>query len=84
MKQTLSNYSVWAEMARRKTQFHNNEAWDNIRLWGLFYRSDIKRLLSKGLLLEQGGDNSYAPRCLMWVAPSREAWEKYIKPLIEA
>ena len=27
---------IWAEMARRKNQFHKNEDWKDIQLWGLF------------------------------------------------
>lgn len=33
---TQKDKQIWAEMARRKNQFHKNEDWDKIRLWGLF------------------------------------------------
>ena len=75
----IANYAVWEEMARRKVQFHNSEDWNKINLWGLFYRGEISKLIDKGLLIPCG---HYARRALMWVVPSKEAWEKHIKPIV--
>lgn len=71
--------TVWAEMARRKVQFHPNEEWDAIRLWGLFLWGDVSRLLKSGLLTT----DMVRENRTIWVQPSREAWEKHIQPLIE-
>lgn len=76
----MKKSKVWYEMARRKVQFHNNENWDQISLWGLFNLSSIKSLVEKGLLIPHG---VYAKRAPGWYRPSKEAWENYIKPLIE-
>jgi hypothetical protein len=71
---------IWHEMAHRYVKFHNGEDWDKIRLWGLFYRSEIKPQLEKGQLIPYG--NYGRIRCLGWYEPSEEAYNKYIKPLI--
>ncbi len=41
---------IWAEMARRKVQFHPDEQWDHITLWGLFSWGEVSKLLKTGLL----------------------------------
>lgn len=71
---------VTREMARRKVQFHLGEKWDSIKLWGLFYKSDIRRHLKKGCLISSG---VYGFRCLGWYYPSKEYWESSIKPLVD-
>jgi len=76
----MSNYQVWAEMARRKVQFHNREKWDEIRLWGLFNWDSVRHLLDKGLLITHMTKENKT----IWVRPSKEAWEQHIKPLIES
>ena len=69
---------VWAEMARRKVQFHKNTDWDKIGCWGLFRRSDVQRLLNDGRLRV-----SHNLPGVIWVTPSKEIWETKIKPLID-
>ena len=71
--------SVTVEMARRKFQFHNEEKWDDIKLWGLFYKSDISRHLGQGWLLPY---SEYGFRCLGWYYPSKEYWESSIEPMV--
>jgi hypothetical protein len=71
---------IWAEMARRKVQFHPNEAWDQIALWGLFPYGAITPLCKRGLL--DRGDARPENRTV-WCRPSKEAWENHIRPLIE-
>ena len=68
---------VAAEMARRKIQFHNKENWNDIKLWGLFNWGEISTLLKKGLLItDMRKENK-----IVWVTPSKEFWDKEIKPL---
>jgi len=76
---TMSKTTIWAEMARRKVQFHKNEKWDKICLWGLFDWDDVNPLLKTGELLTTYKKENRT----IWVWPSREAWEKNIKPLID-
>lgn len=70
---------IWAEMARRKVQFHANEEWDTIRLWGLFTWGSISKLLNTGELITDMKKENHT----VWVQPSKEAWETKIKPLID-
>jgi len=69
---------IWAEMARRKNQFHKDEQWDKIKLWGLFQWGFVSHLLKTG---ELKTDMKKENRTI-WVTPSPEAYEKYIKPLL--
>ena len=71
---------VWAEMARRKVQFHNKEKWNEIRLWLLAKPREVKKFTQEGLLHAYGGET---PKVLNWYQPSEEAWVKYIKPLVD-
>lgn len=70
---------IWAEMARRKVQFHPNEEWDMITLWGLFAWDTVKRQLDRGELITGMKKENRT----IWVHPSKAAWERKIKPLIE-
>ena len=79
MTNRLANHVIWAEMARRKVQFHPSEQWDEINLWGLFHWGKVRHLLEKGLLLT----NMTKENRIIWVKPSREAWESKIKPLVD-
>ena len=75
----MKRTEIWAEMARRKVQFHRDENWNEIKLWGLFNWGDVRPLLEKGLLL-----TSYRKENrVIWVTPSKEAWERHIKPLVD-
>ena len=76
----LSKSVIWAEMARRKVQFHGNEEWQDIRLWGLFNWGDVSPLLKSGeLVTDMNKENR-----TIWVRPSQTAWEEHIEPLIKA
>ena len=75
----MSKREIWAEMARRKVQFHNNKDWDEISLWGLFEWQDVSRLLKTGELITTMKKENRT----IWVTPSPEAWETKIKPLID-
>ena len=70
---------VWAEMARRKIQFHYNEEWQNIRLWGLFQWEDVSSLLKSGKLLTHMKKENRT----IWVTPSPDAYHDFIEPLLE-
>lgn len=75
----LNATELWAEMARRKVQFHPDEEWNTIKLWGLFKWGEITRYLESGeLITDMVKENR-----TVWVRPSREAWENKIKPLID-
>jgi len=75
----LSRKVVAAEMARRKVQFHKDEKWNEIKLWGLFHWGGVSHLLKKGLLkTDYTKENK-----IIWVQPSKEFWENDIKPLTE-
>ena len=70
---------IWAEMARRKVQFHNDEEWDKISLWGLFDWYNVRRLIENGQL----HTHMKKENRVIWVTPSKAAWETKIKPLID-
>lgn len=70
---------IWAEMARRKVQFHNNENWDKITLWGLFNWSSVSRQIKRGELITHMKKENR----VIWVRPTKKTWEKKIKPLID-
>lgn len=70
---------IWADMARRKVQFHRNEPWDRISLWGLFNWSTVRRQLDRGELITHMKKENH----VIWVRPSQKAWETKIKPLID-
>ena len=72
--------TVWAEMARRKVQFHNGENWDTIKLWGLFSWGAVCSLLKSGALLAPGYTKENKT---VWCYPSPECWKNNIEPLIE-
>lgn len=75
----INKGEIWAEMARRKVQFHKNEKWNEINLWGLFQWGDVSALLKTGeLITDMKKENR-----TIWVNPSKETWETKIKPLTE-
>lgn len=76
---TRKDSIIWAEMARRKKQFHPNEQWDKINLWGLFNWGFVSHLIKKGELLT----NMKKENRTIWVKPSPEAYKKHIEPLLE-
>ena len=70
---------IWADMARRKVQFHKTVQWHTIRNWGLFNWCDVSRLISDGRLKT----DMRKADTVIWVTPSKETWETKIKPLID-
>ena len=70
---------IWYEMARRKVQFHANEDWDKITLWGLFKWGEVSPYIKSGDLKT----NMCKENKIIGVTPTKESWENNIKPLIE-
>lgn len=77
-KKAIRHQMIWAEMARRKMQFHTSEPWEQIRLWGLFSWGDVSDLLKSGDLLT----NMEKANRTIWAWPSTEAYSKHIEPLL--
>lgn len=74
----LSKKVVWAEMARRKLQFHPNKEWSEIRLWGLFNWGEVSHMIKEGdLLTDMAKENK-----TIWVRPSEKAYKENIEPLL--
>ena len=69
---------VYAEMARRKKQFHANEDWKTIKLWGLFNWGDVSKLIKNGELLT----NMKKENKIVWVYPSEKCYKENIEPLL--
>lgn len=69
---------IAAEMARRKLQFHRNEVWDQITLWGLFSWGTVSWLIQTGQLRTHMSRRNKT----VWVTPSPEFYEQRIKPLL--
>jgi len=80
MGSQMRDSEIWAEMARRKVQFHSGEEWNTIKLWGLFNWGAIKKQRDSGELLCPGYT---AINKTVWCQPSKEVWETKIKPLID-
>jgi hypothetical protein len=77
----LKNDIIYAEFARRKLQFHKDENWQDIKLWGLFSWGVIRRMIDDGRVLV---DFPYRrEHKTIWCRPSPETYEKHIKPLLE-
>jgi hypothetical protein len=75
----MNKNTIWAEMARRKVQFHPTESWETITLWGLFDWGCVSKLITSGELLT----NYTKENRTVWVRPSKETWETKISPLIQ-
>lgn len=71
--------TIWSEMARRKLQFHESTEWNKITLWGLFSWGYVSFLIKNGLLIT----NMSKENKTIWVKPSKDAYERFIKPLLE-
>lgn len=79
LKLSPKNLEIWAEMARRYKQFHKDEKFEDIKLWGLFNWGKVSHLLKTGEL-----KTSYKKENkIIWVQPSKEALDKYIIPLLK-
>lgn len=70
---------IWAELARRKLQFHPDKKWQDIKLWGLFNWGDVSKLIKSGDLLSDGRRENK----VVWVAPSAECYKKHVEPLLQ-
>jgi hypothetical protein len=73
------NLEIWAEMARRKKQFHPNTPWRDIKLWGLFGWGYVSTLLKRGELLAPGYTKENKT---VWCYPTEAAYKKHIEPLL--
>jgi len=78
MTKAQKNTIIWAEMARRKLQFHNNTNWNEICLWGLFRWGFVSHLIKSGELITGMKKENKT----IWVRPSTEAYHKNIEPLL--
>ena len=72
-----------SEMIRRKKQFHKNENWKDIKMWGLFYQSEIRTELRKGWLIANYKIGFYPPRCQGWYRPSLDYYNRFLKKELE-
>lgn len=79
----MKNQQIYAEMARRKIEFHKNEDWQTLKLWGLFSVGAVSRLIKSGKLKMYGEKLYNKEMKTVWVYPTVETYEKEIKPLIE-
>lgn len=75
---TKKDSVIWAEMARRKNQFHPNTEWSKITLWGLFNWGMVSHLIKSGELITDGRKEHRT----IWVKPSPEAYHQFIEPLL--
>lgn len=74
----LSNSVICAEMARRKLQFHAQDDWQSIRLWGLFSWGSVSHLIKSGeLITDMKKENR-----VVWVRPSKEFYKNCIEPML--
>ncbi len=78
MSSRLSNKVVWSEMARRKLQFHPDQNWYDITLWGLFSWGAVSHLIKSGDLVTHMSKHNK----IVWVRPSATAYHKHIEPLL--
>ena len=76
----MSKTNIGLEFARRKKQFHNDENWKDIRLWGLFNWGDISRLIKTGEII-----TSYCKEHrVACFQPSEEFYKKWVAPYIDS
>lgn len=74
--------------ARRKIRFHLNEHWEDIKLFGLFYWSDVSKYLvgnpskikswKRGLITT----NMRKENKIIWCNPTKDFWDNYIQPIM--
>jgi len=79
MSSQLRNNLIYADMARRYLLFHAGEPWQDVKLWGLFNRSQVARQLKTGALRTF----SYYASGHIWVYPTCETYLTKIKPIID-
>jgi hypothetical protein len=75
----MRDCEIWYEMARRKVQFHPNENWQDIELWGLFSWGNVSKLLKTGELITNGYTKENKT---IWVHPNEQAYNDHIKPIL--
>jgi len=75
----MSQKEIWAELARRKVQFHPYKEWDTIELWGLFNWGAVSQLVKAGKLKT----NYKKENKTVWVRPTADVWERHVWPLIQ-
>jgi hypothetical protein len=78
----MSKKVLFAELARRKLQFHPDQEYDQINLWCIGFPSAIRRYVDSGMLL-LSTQNKLVPGRAFWFKPSKETWEIHVKPLTE-
>ena len=85
MNKEIANIAF--EFARRKIRFHNDIYWKDIKLFGLFYWSDVSKYLVgnpsniksfKGNYIKT---NMTKSNKVIWCQPTDEFWDKYIQPI---
>ncbi|MDP3014371.1 MAG: hypothetical protein Q8M92_09030 [Candidatus Subteraquimicrobiales bacterium] len=69
----------WADMARRKKFFHDNEDWQHIRLWIPAHPGEVKHYVDNNYLVAYSVEKR---RCICWYFPTKEGYTKYIEPLL--
>ena len=79
MSSQLRNEVIYADMARRYLLFHKGENQQDIKLWGLFNKTQIARQLKTGALKTF----TYYARGPVWVYPTCETYLTKIKPIID-
>ena len=76
------------EFARRKIQFHKDENWKDIKLFGLFHWSDVSKYLvgnpSHIKTFKQGliTTNMRKENKIIWCNPTEKFYNEYIAPII--
>lgn len=79
--------SIAFEFARRKIRFHNDIYWKDIKLFGLFFWSDVSKYLVgnpaniKGFKGNYIKTNMTKSNKIIWCQPTDEFWNKYIQPI---
>lgn len=75
------------EFARRKIRFHNDIYWKDIKLFGLFFWSDVSKYLIGNPSNIKGFKGNYIKtdmtksNKIIWCQPTDEFWNKYIQPI---
>lgn len=78
------------EFAYRKVKFHNNENWEDIKLFGLFNYGDVSKYLvgnpSKIKSFKKGlvKTNMRKENVTIWCQPTEELWNNYIQPILNS
>jgi hypothetical protein len=85
MNKEIANIAF--EFARRKIRFHNDIYWKDIKLFGLFYWSDVSKYLVGNPSNIKSFKGNYIKTDMtklnkvIWCQPTDEFWNKYIQPI---